>query len=278
MITDQGVVKVMDFGIARVLDDVAATLTNTWNIVGTAQYLSPEQAMGESADYRSDIYSVGCLLYEVLTGRPPYTGDTPISIAFQHVSGELIKPHTLNSELSEGVDILLSVALAKKPLDRYQCAQDMLADIQKLRAGQAVTTKISRKKISRKKILIAFLATVVVSALLIFSLFALTSSQKNTAREIPNVIGLTQADALNQLSGYVVTIQRAHDPRTPVDRVASQIPLPTTKVKGGTGVILTLSDGPGNSIVPVNLVGLSLMDQGGIYSILHSPRSATVLL
>ena len=88
MITDQGDVKVMDFGIARALDDVGATLTSTWNIVGTAQYLSPEQALGESADYRSDIYSAGCLLYEVLTGRPPYIGDTPVSIAFQHVSGE----------------------------------------------------------------------------------------------------------------------------------------------------------------------------------------------
>ncbi|MSV92723.1 MAG: protein kinase, partial [Actinobacteria bacterium] len=92
MITDQGDVKVMDFGIARALDDIGATLTSTWNIVGTAQYLSPEQAMGESADYRSDIYSLGCLLFELLTGRPPYTGDTPVSIAFQHVSGDLIKP------------------------------------------------------------------------------------------------------------------------------------------------------------------------------------------
>ncbi|MSX48933.1 MAG: protein kinase, partial [Actinobacteria bacterium] len=72
MITDQGDVKVMDFGIARALDDIGATLTSTWNIVGTAQYLSPEQAMGESADYRSDIYSLGCLLFELLTGRPPY--------------------------------------------------------------------------------------------------------------------------------------------------------------------------------------------------------------
>jgi serine/threonine-protein kinase len=76
MITDQGDVKVMDFGIARALADLGATLTSTWNIVGTAQYLSPEQALGEVADLRSDIYSTGCLLYEVLTGKPPFTGDT----------------------------------------------------------------------------------------------------------------------------------------------------------------------------------------------------------
>ena len=78
MITDHGDVKVMDFGIARALADLGATLTSTWNIVGTAQYLSPEQALGEVADLCSDIYSTGCLLYEVLTGKPPFTGDTPV--------------------------------------------------------------------------------------------------------------------------------------------------------------------------------------------------------
>ena len=90
MITDHGDVKVMDFGIARALADLGATLTSTWNVVGTAQYLSPEQALGEVADLRSDIYSTGCLLYEVLTGQPPFTGETPVAIAYQHVSGVLV--------------------------------------------------------------------------------------------------------------------------------------------------------------------------------------------
>jgi len=79
MITDSGDVKVMDFGIARAMDDLGATLTSTWNVVGTAQYLSPEQAVGEPADSRSDIYSTGCLLFELLTGEPPFTGETPVS-------------------------------------------------------------------------------------------------------------------------------------------------------------------------------------------------------
>ena len=92
MITDSGQVKVMDFGIARAMDDIGATMTNTWNVVGTAQYLSPEQATGESADRRSDIYSVGALMYELLVGRPPFIGDTPVSIAFQHVSAPLQDP------------------------------------------------------------------------------------------------------------------------------------------------------------------------------------------
>jgi serine/threonine-protein kinase len=99
MLTDGGDVKVMDFGIARAMDDIGATMTNTWNVVGTAQYLSPEQATGEVADLRSDIYSVGCLLYELLTGKPPFTGDTPVAIAYQHVSAPLIPPSQINPEL-----------------------------------------------------------------------------------------------------------------------------------------------------------------------------------
>ena len=260
MLTDEGVVKVMDFGIARALDDIGATLTSTWNVVGTAQYLSPEQAMGETADHRSDIYSVGCLLYEVLTGRPPYTGDTPVSIAFQHVSGELIKPRAINAELPEGVDILLSVALSKKPVDRYQSAASMLADIHKLRAGQNVTTKIARKPINRRNMIIGVLGTVVAGALISYGVMSAGTTKSNSLVEIPNVVGLSQPDAESLLSGFTVTIQRAHDGRIPRDRVASQVPLPTSKVKKGTGVILTLSDGPGDAVVPVGLIGMSLID------------------
>ncbi len=84
MISEQGVVKVMDFGIARALDDSAATMTQSQGVVGTAQYLSPEQAHGATVDMRSDLYSAGCVLYEILTGRPPFTGDSAVAIAYQH--------------------------------------------------------------------------------------------------------------------------------------------------------------------------------------------------
>lgn len=260
MITDQGVVKVMDFGIARALDDVGATLTSTWNVVGTVQYLSPEQAMGETADYRSDIYSLGCLLYEVLLGRPPYIGDTPVSIAFQHVSGELIKPSTLNADLPAGLNTLLTVALAKKPIDRYQSASDMLADIRKLRAGRSITTKIARKPFNRRR----FIA-LLVSALLVGGLFALgvqltKTTQNNILIALPDVKGLTQADAQSKLSEFVITIAHAHDSLIPPGLVASQSPLATTQVRKGTGVTLTLSDGPGDATVPSDLVGKSLSD------------------
>ena len=95
MISEQGVVKVMDFGIARALDDSAATMTQSQGVVGTAQYLSPEQARGETVDMRSDLYSAGCVLYEMLTGRPPFTGDSAVAIAYQHVSEVATPPSTL---------------------------------------------------------------------------------------------------------------------------------------------------------------------------------------
>lgn len=260
MITDQGVVKVMDFGIARALDDVGATLTSTWNVVGTAQYLSPEQAMGEVADYRSDLYSVGCLLYEVLVGRPPYTGDTPVSIAFQHVSGELIKPSTLNPELPVGLNILLTVALAKNPADRYQSASQMLDDIKKLRAGRVITTKIPRKKISRRKLIATAMSVLLVGLLVNLGIGALNNSQGEKLISLPNVVGLTPEAARAQLLGFVITIQHAHNPHIPIGRVVDQVPLATTKVKKGTAVVLTISDGVGDATVPTDLIGMSLSD------------------
>jgi serine/threonine-protein kinase len=261
MITDQGDVKVMDFGIARALADLGATLTSTWNIVGTAQYLSPEQALGEVADFRSDIYSTGCLLYEVLTGQPPFTGETPVSIAYQHVSGKLVAPSLLQPDLPTGIDVILNVALAKKAEDRYQSAGLMLDDLFKIGTGQILTTKVVRKKISRNKILVIALSTVIaLGAVTAALLLTRPSANISSFPQIPNVVGLTQTEAQAILSDYVVTFTRAHDARIPKDRVASQIPLATTRAQKGSGVVLTLSDGPGDAIVPLDLIGMSLID------------------
>jgi serine/threonine-protein kinase len=261
MITNHGDVKVMDFGIARALADLGATLTSTWNIVGTAQYLSPEQALGEVADLRSDIYSTGCLLYEVLTGKPPFTGDTPVSIAYQHVSGVLVTPSKVQPDLPEGVDVLLAVALAKKPEDRYQSAGLMFDDLLKIGTGQALTTTIPKVKFSRRKILITALSSVVAVGLIGAGLLVTRpAGNSNNMSQIPNVVGLTQADAQALLKDYVVTVQRAHDARIPLDRVASQIPLATTRAQKGSGVVLTISDGPGDAVIPADLVGMSLID------------------
>ncbi|WP_011689891.1 Stk1 family PASTA domain-containing Ser/Thr kinase [Arthrobacter sp. FB24] len=119
---DSDTIKVMDFGIARAMADSSATMTQTQAVVGTAQYLSPEQARGETVDARSDLYSAACLLYEMLTGRPPFIGDSPVSVAYQHVR-EIPEPaSSLNPEVSEALDSVLSKALQKNRADRFQDA------------------------------------------------------------------------------------------------------------------------------------------------------------
>ncbi|MFB4293545.1 Stk1 family PASTA domain-containing Ser/Thr kinase [Nonomuraea sp. ATR24] len=138
MITRAGDVKVMDFGIARAMADSAATMTQTAQVIGTAQYLSPEQARGERVDARSDIYSTGCVLYELLTGQPPFTGDSPVAIAYQHVREEPIPPSQIDPEIPAWADAIVLKAMAKDPAHRYQSAGEMRADIQRAMSGMPV--------------------------------------------------------------------------------------------------------------------------------------------
>ncbi|MEU3772972.1 protein kinase [Streptomyces sp. NPDC032472] len=127
IITDGGAVKVMDFGIARALHGAQSTMTQTGMVMGTPQYLSPEQALGKAVDHRSDLYATGCLLYELLALRPPFTGETPLSVVYQHVQDVPVPP----SQLPEGQDIpqeldgLVMRSLAKDPDDRFQSAEEM---------------------------------------------------------------------------------------------------------------------------------------------------------
>src|SRR5205085_2011638 len=137
MPTPSGDVKVMDFGIARAMSD-ANTMTQTAAVVGTAQYLSPEQARGETVDSRSDVYSAGCLLYELLTGRPPFVGDSPVAVAYQHVREQADPPSAHDSDLTPAVDAIVMKALAKRLEDRYQSAAAMRSDIERYLAGRPV--------------------------------------------------------------------------------------------------------------------------------------------
>jgi serine/threonine-protein kinase len=255
MITDSGDIKVMDFGIARATDDIGATMTNTWNVVGTAQYLSPEQATGEMADGRSDLYSLGCLMYELLTGRPPFTGDTPVSIAYQHVSSPITPASQLKPGLSTDIDRMLEVVLSKDPNNRYQDATAMLADLQRVIKGEPVTTKI--QKVFPRRKLISTLSAIIAGVVLVGA-GVFFSSESSAPLTVPNVVGLTEAEARALLGNFNVNISTAPDPRIPIDRVASQIPLATTNAEKGSSVTLTISSGPGNTTVPTGLVGISL--------------------
>ncbi len=138
MLNKAGAVKVMDFGIARAVADGQATMTATAAVIGTAQYLSPEQARGEAVDARSDVYATGCVLYELLTGAPPFTGDSPVAIAYQHVREAPRPPSETKPGLPKEMDAIVLKALNKNPLNRYQTAAEMRSDLVRALSGQAV--------------------------------------------------------------------------------------------------------------------------------------------
>ncbi|GED90626.1 hypothetical protein TNCT6_77110 [Streptomyces sp. 6-11-2] len=138
MLTRTGQVKVMDFGIARAMGDSGMTMTQTAAVIGTAQYLSPEQAKGETVDARSDLYSTGCLLYELFTVRPPFIGDSPVAVAYQHVREAPQPPSVFRPEIPPEVDAIVLKALAKNPGHRYQSADEMRADIEAYLDGRPV--------------------------------------------------------------------------------------------------------------------------------------------
>ncbi|MET8301173.1 Stk1 family PASTA domain-containing Ser/Thr kinase [Micromonospora sp. NPDC005211] len=138
MLTQTGQVKVMDFGIARALASGATTMTQTSAVIGTAQYLSPEQARGEAVDARSDVYAAGCVLFELVCGHPPFVGDSPVSVAYQHVREQPPTPSTINPDVNPAVDAIVLKALSKNPLNRYQSAGEMRADLLRAAAGRPV--------------------------------------------------------------------------------------------------------------------------------------------
>ena len=140
MITETNAIKVMDFGIARAVSDSSATLAQTNGIVGTAQYFSPEQARGETVDHRTDLYSTGVLLYEMLTGRPPFTGDTAVSVAYQHVSETAPSPAMVNPTISLAIDSVVMKSLTKERSARFQSASEFRSALAAAVLGQSVTS------------------------------------------------------------------------------------------------------------------------------------------
>ena len=135
MINRAGAVKVMDFGIARALGE-GQNVTQTAAVIGTAQYLSPEQARGEAVDARSDVYAAGCVLFELLTGEPPFTGDTPVAVAYQHVREDPKRPSEVNPQVPPALDAVVLKALSKNPANRYQSAAEMRTDLVRVRNGE----------------------------------------------------------------------------------------------------------------------------------------------
>ncbi|AWB90773.1 Stk1 family PASTA domain-containing Ser/Thr kinase [Aeromicrobium chenweiae] len=296
MLTPSGQVKVMDFGIARAIADTSSAMTQTAAVIGTAQYLSPEQARGETVDARSDIYSTGCLLYELLTGRPPFVGDSPVSVAYQHVREEARPPSQLNPDVSEDIDRIVAKALAKRVEDRYQSAADMRKDIERVLAGLPVDAPTAATAVvpggtavapaapvlpppsngtdpeddedeDRRGTWWAVAAIVGVIAAAILGVLWLTgafdSDEKPTPQKaVVDVRGQSVPDATTVLenAGFVVgdtTEQSSSD----VDEgdVIETDPRAGTKVDEGSTVSLIVSSGPDQVEIP-NLVRYSYSD------------------
>jgi len=285
MLTPSGAVKVMDFGIARAAADSGATVTQTAAVLGTAQYLSPEQARGQSVDARSDLYSTGCLLYELLTGRPPFVGDSPVSVAYQHVREDPVPPSQIDSDIPPALDAIVLKALAKNPDNRYDDAAQMRADIERALAGNPVaatpvlteqTRRIAplpppppEEEGRRRRVLGYVLLTL--ALLGVFALAALVGRQLVTtgatgdARPgqvtVPRVINLSEEAATAKLLDAGLGVEGIELEFSDRDRgtVIDQSPEAGNTVARDTPVRLTVSDGLQQVTVP-NLVGQSQDD------------------
>ena len=280
MLTRAGDVKVMDFGISRALSDATSTMTQTAAVVGTAQYLSPEQARGEHVDHRSDIYSAGCLLYELLTGQPPFTGDSPVAVAYQHVREDPVPPSELVADLPPGTDAVVLKAMAKNPVNRYQSAAEMREDIERVLAGQpvratpvlagtaAATTMVGRRAPEpepdrRRQRTFAYIAlaagVVVVFLLAAVVMRSIVSGPGGGSVRTPSLTGLTREEAIAKLTEVGLKlgdVTQAYSATIAAGRVAGQSPLPEISSRRGDAVAITLSKGPAPSKVP-DIVGMS---------------------
>jgi beta-lactam-binding protein with PASTA domain len=278
MLTPTGGVKVMDFGIARAVADTSATMTQTAAVIGTAQYLSPEQARGETVDSRSDIYSAGCLMYELLVGRPPFVGDSPVSVAYQHVRESPVPPSTFDPVITSDIDAITLKALAKDPAERYQTAREMKSDIARVLAGQQATAVVPRavptpptqvaptapEPAEERKSRAGLITLIVVLALLLlgaggYALYrVLHQAPPPVAQvQVPTVLTYTQQQATDQLTskGLKVVVQTQNGPDGTKNTVVAQNPVAGTSVDVGSNVTITVNQGPKTGQIPGGLVG-----------------------
>ncbi len=286
MITTAGAVKVMDFGIARALAD-GQGVTQTAAVIGTAQYLSPEQARGEMVDARSDVYAAGCVLYELVTGDPPFTGDSPVAVAYQHVREDPTPPSHHNPEVSVAIDAVVLKAMSKNPANRYQSAAEMRTDLVRVLSGQRQLAPMVMTDADRTVMLdsgptvairptryrpepgggppearrsgrgLWVLTTVVVGALIALLLLLFTDLFGGGPEPVPlpNVVGelvVTAEQTLNA-AGFQTEVRPVESTPQDLDRVVAMNPagqaLPDTTIR------LDVGAGPAEVEVP-NLVGL----------------------
>jgi beta-lactam-binding protein with PASTA domain/tRNA A-37 threonylcarbamoyl transferase component Bud32 len=295
LIAPAGQVKVTDFGIARA--GTSESLTQTGAVMGTATYFSPEQAQGLHVDGRSDVYSLGVVMYEMVTGVAPFTGESPVSVAYKHVREPVVPPSQHNPSLPAPLEQIILTALAKDPADRYQTADDMGADLLRFRRGRpleaapvtamvaeipdatgAAAATMASPPVARRREgaatvppppernVMAIVAVVVLAVLLIggiiFAFVALSgdSGGPGTAT-VPNVVGLTakQANAALTKLGFQVDQKQVANDTVPKNQVFAQDPQDGTKLRKDQPVSISVSSGPGKVTIP-DVVGESFTD------------------
>jgi len=285
MISTTNAVKVMDFGIARALSDSGNSVTQTAAVIGTAQYLSPEQARGDTVDARSDVYSLGCVLYEMLTGEPPFVGDSPVAVAYQHVREDPVPPSRRYEGISPDLDAVVLKALAKNPENRYQTAAEMRSDLIRVHNGEppeapkilteaersslmatphssdsgALTNPLPRQQldftrqrspgsVSRWVIAVAALAVLTVVVTILINTFG--GGMRNV--QVPDVRNQASADAIAALQnhGFKTRTQQKPDSTVQPDHVIGTDPGANTKLGAGELITVEVSTGPEQREVP----------------------------
>lgn len=296
MINSHGDAKVMDFGIARAVSDAATSVTATSAVMGTAQYLSPEQARGEIVDARSDIYSAGCVLYELLVGTPPFNGETPVSIAYQHVNEAPKAPSLLDSSIPLSLDAIVLHSLAKHPSARYQTAAEMRADVERAIAGMPISAptphptvaavvsdntaamptitsplmlggEVSAAPAPRKtgRWIAITLAAISSAAILIFLGQQLFGSRPVIVA-VPDLKGKTVAEATTSLENMQLIMGQQDakpDDNAAKGTIISQDPAAGENIEQGQAVNITVSSGKEQTTVP-DLTDLARVDDARI--------------
>lgn len=283
LLTGSGQSKVTDFGIARALSSPDEDLTQAGSVMGTATYFSPEQAQGQPVDPRSDLYSLGVVLYEMVTGRAPFTGDTPLAIAYKHVQDQPAAPNTVIGDLPQGLNAIIMKLLSKRPDDRYASAEELRMDLRRFLHGE--TTNAERALGAATGLTSAatgtvaaatavqpavggypieepeeegrsrtgwFLAAMVVLLALVAGGLFWWANGLNADVEVPDLIGETREEAELLLSERGLTADVVEEPNDKVDagRVSAQDPESGTKISEGDPVKLTVSTGRATKAVP----------------------------
>lgn len=287
MITKTGQVKVMDFGIARAISDSSTTVAQTTAILGTAAYFSPEQAKGELVDARTDLYSTGVVLFEMLTGRPPFRGESAVAVAYQHVSEAPVKPSSINPRVSPALDTVVLHSLAKDRFERYQSAVEFRNDVETAGAGHipvrrpsdvaeglfgapplAVSgSELALKQLAEDQTMVrtqrrppviwvwaGIVSVIVIVIAVMFWVFSLTPSTDipDNSRKIPSLAGQTYEEAQDALLELDLAATKADETSTtvPAEQVIRTDPPSGTIVQPAEVIKVFVSTGPEPIAVP----------------------------